>query len=55
VTVVAQTANQFAGALARYELRADKDWSLSDCASFLNMEAEGIEAALTHDQHMDVP
>jgi len=24
---------------------------LTDCASFLILEAEGIESALTHDQH----
>jgi predicted nucleic acid-binding protein len=51
VTVIPQTSDQFQRALARYEERIDKDWSLTDCASFLIMEAEGIEAALTHDQH----
>jgi predicted nucleic acid-binding protein len=51
VTVIAQTSDQFQRALGRYEERIDKDWSLTDCASFLIMEAEGIEAALTHDQH----
>lgn len=51
VTVVPQTSDQFQRALARYEERIDKDWSLTDCASFLIMEAEGIEAVLTHDQH----
>jgi predicted nucleic acid-binding protein len=51
VTVIPQTSDQFEQALSRYEDRADKDWSLTDCASFLIMEAEGIEAALTHDQH----
>jgi uncharacterized protein len=51
VTVIPQTSDQFQRALTRYEERIDKDWSLTDCASFLIMEAEGIEAALTHDQH----
>jgi len=51
VTVIPQTSDQFQRALGRYEERTDKDWSLTDCASFLIMEAEGIEAALTHDQH----
>jgi predicted nucleic acid-binding protein len=51
VTVIPQTSDQFEGALSRYGDRADKDWSFTDCASFLTMEAEGIEAALTHDQH----
>jgi len=30
---------------------ADKSWSLTYCASFQVMEAEQIQAALTHDQH----
>ncbi len=51
VTVIPQTSDQFERALGRYEERIDKDWSLTDCASFLIMEAEGIESALTHDQH----
>jgi predicted nucleic acid-binding protein len=51
VTVIPQTSDQFQKALTRYEERIDKDWSLTDCASFLIMEAEGIEAALTYDQH----
>ena len=51
VVVIPQTSDQFEGALGRYEERTDKDWSLTDCASFLIMEAENIEAALTHDQH----
>ena len=51
VTVIPQTSDQFQRALDRYEERIDKDWSLTDCASFLIMEAEGIESALTHDQH----
>jgi len=51
VTVMPQTSDQFERALSRYEERIDKDWSLTDCASFLIMEAEGMGAALTHDQH----
>jgi predicted nucleic acid-binding protein len=37
--------------LQRYKQAADKGWSLTDCASFQVMEAEQIQAALTHDQH----
>ena len=37
--------------MTRFEERIDEDRSLTDCASFLIMEADGIEAALTHDQH----
>jgi len=51
VVVVPQSSEQFERALDRYQARLDKSWSLTDCASFLIMEDEGIEAALTHDQH----
>lgn len=47
VRIVPQTSDQFERAFARYHAMADKDWSLTDCASFLIMEAEGIEAALS--------
>jgi predicted nucleic acid-binding protein len=51
VRVVPQTSDQFDRALTRYRSVVDKNWSLTDCASFLIMEAEGIEAALTHERH----
>jgi predicted nucleic acid-binding protein len=51
VTIIPQTAEQFERALQRYEQAADKSWSLTDCAIFQIMEAEHIQAALTHDQH----
>jgi uncharacterized protein len=51
VRIVPQTSEQFESALRRYRQAADKSWSLTDCASFEVMEAEQIQAALTHDQH----
>ena len=51
VRIVPQTSEQFEGALRRYKQSADKNWSLTDCASFEVMEAEQIQSALTHDQH----
>ena len=51
LTIVPQTAAQFKSALQRYQQAADKSWSLTDCASFEVMEAENIEAVLTHDRH----
>jgi len=51
VRIVPQTPEQFESALRRYKQAADKSWSLTDCASFQVMEAEQIQAALTHDQH----
>jgi predicted nucleic acid-binding protein len=49
--VVPQTSIQFTKALERYKNRADKSWSLTDCASFLIMEEKNINEALTHDDH----
>jgi uncharacterized protein len=51
VSVTPQTRDQFEQALIRYQDMADKDWSLTDCASFLIMEADDIEEALTHHHH----
>ncbi|MBI4871232.1 MAG: type II toxin-antitoxin system VapC family toxin [Candidatus Riflebacteria bacterium] len=38
-------------ALELYRSRPDKDWGLTDCASFVLMTARGVSAALTTDQH----
>jgi len=49
--VFPQTSEQFTKALERYKRSADKNWSLTDCASFQIMVTERITAALTHDHH----
>ena len=36
-----------------YRSRPDKDWSLTDCISFLVMERESITEALTGDHHFE--
>ncbi|EKE25438.1 MAG: hypothetical protein ACD_5C00161G0004, partial [uncultured bacterium] len=36
-----------------YKRMADKDWSLTDCASFEIMKARGITEALAHDHHFE--
>ena len=51
VIIVPQTSEQFESALQSYRQAVDKSWSLTDCASFQVMEAEQMQAALTHDQH----
>lgn len=51
LTVIPQTSEQFQGALRLYVQGRDKEWSLTDCSSFLIMEERGIHAALTHDPH----
>lgn len=36
-----------------YEQRLDKEWSLTDCISFVLMQREGITEALTGDHHFE--
>jgi predicted nucleic acid-binding protein len=36
-----------------YRLRPDKDWSLTDCISFVVMAKRGISAALPADRHFE--
>jgi len=47
--VVPQTSIQFRSAFRLYQQRQDKSWCLTDCASILIMQAEGINDALAHD------
>jgi predicted nucleic acid-binding protein len=37
--------------MALYADRPDKNWSLTDCTSFVVMKQRGITEALTHDHH----
>ncbi len=39
--------------LALFSRRADKEWSLTDCTSFLLMQEEGLTEALTADHHFE--
>ena len=39
--------------LRRYSERPDKEWSLTDCISFVVMEDAGLQQALTGDQHFE--
>ena len=39
--------------LQLYRQRADKDWSLTDCVSFVTMADEGLTDALTGDHHFE--
>ena len=51
VTIIPQTSAQFMEALHIYETFIDKDWSLTDCASYLIMKENKITEALSHDHH----
>ena len=51
VEVIPQTSLQFTQAFGEYRRMADKEWSLTDCASFEIMRERGLTEALAHDQH----
>ena len=53
ITISPQTTELFNRALTLYAERPDKQWSLTDCASFLLMQDLEISAALTHDKHFE--
>ena len=53
VEVILQTGDQFDLAVTRYLNRLDKDWSLTDCASFVTMERWNISEALAHDHDFE--
>jgi len=44
---------QFQDALWLYEQSSDKQWSLTDCASFLIMRELKITDTLAHDRHFE--
>jgi uncharacterized protein len=39
--------------VALYQRRPDKEWSLTDCISFIIMQQQGIAEALTGDRHFE--
>jgi predicted nucleic acid-binding protein len=51
--VVPQSSELFASALSLYRERPDKDWGITDCASFIVMQQHGLSAALTYDRHYE--
>lgn len=51
VEVVPQTSLQFGRAFDLYRRMADKEWSLTDCASFEIMRERELTEALAHDHH----
>jgi uncharacterized protein len=53
VEIVSLNTSLIADGLALYARRPDKQWSLTDCISFVVMEREGIADALTGDRHFE--
>jgi predicted nucleic acid-binding protein len=53
VVIVGPEPDIFRQGLEFYRSRADKDWSLTDCISFVVMEREGLTEALTADHDFE--
>ncbi len=53
VRIIAASATLLADGLTLYRARPDKEWSLTDCTSFVVMESEGISEAFTSDHHFE--
>ena len=51
--IVSTTDQLFHDGLDLYDQRPDKEWSLTDCISFVVMQQEGITEALTGDHHFE--
>ena len=51
VDVLPQTRIDFDAALALYEARPDKGYSLTDCRSMLALRSLGVSEVLTNDHH----
>jgi predicted nucleic acid-binding protein len=52
-TIVAPSHALFEQGLNFYAERPDKDWTLTDCISFVVMQQYGITEALTGDHHFE--
>ena len=53
VRIIPADTRLFQRGVAFFEQRRDKEWSLTDCLSFLVMRDEGIAQALTGDKHFE--
>ena len=51
VEITPASSDLFTAALELYRSRADKDWGLTDCASFIAMRERTLSEALTTDEH----
>ena len=53
VLVLGKSDELFVRGMDLYRGRKDKEWSLTDCISFVVMADEGLEEALTGDRHFE--
>jgi len=52
-TVIEASHDLFARGVELFANRPDKEWSLTDCISFVVMEERGLHEALTGDHHFE--
>ena len=53
VEVTPASEDLYIAAFGRYQQRMDKEWSLTDCFSFVLMQRLGLTEALTSDLHFE--
>lgn len=53
IEVIQQTGDLSEAAFRLFSERLDKDWSLTDCLSFVVMERRNVRDALTADNHFE--
>jgi predicted nucleic acid-binding protein len=53
VTIVPNSSSLFDQGIDLYRQRLDKEWSLTDCISFVVMAQQGIREAATGDHHFE--
>ena len=51
--IVPASTELFARGIKLYSQRMDKEWSLTDCISFVVMQDDDLTGALTADRHFD--
>jgi hypothetical protein len=52
-TIIPPSERLFEQGVERYNARSDKEWSLTDCISFIVMEQNGLADALSGDHHFE--